>query len=360
MRRTFFAQLQMKSCSAAIGYIKSTKDCKIYIGASQTLERGRKPPARRQSFVSLSSSNSTDCFPSQRRYESAPPDFETVLKFNLKNPTGTCRQILDQLQKKYVEYKEFSKNEVRVAIEGPQWKQLSHEDFRVADLVIVEGCKSKSAIFRATLARRNLAKQFEAWERANHQESRVDQLVKDLNTSKRGNRRMASFARQQPFRDVLAAQRGIQFGTKFLVIERRLGIAGISTLLAFLPELCWRLKYQDIADLVMFLHDPRWENVLELAQSCTSWFERCETAYSEQGRSVAVKRTADSTYAESRKRQRATFDIPDENPGIRPLLGQNLTETRLSTTAMERLLEAAILSESLYPILPLVLILIPV
>lgn len=316
----------------------------------QAPKRGRKP-TRRQSSISLSSSTTASRFCCQKRHTSAPPNFETTLTYTPKNPTGICKQILDRLQRNYTVYKEFSDNEVKVAIEGSQWKQLLHEDFRIADLVFVEGCKSKSAIFRATLARRDLAKQFEAWERASHQESRVDQLVKDLDTSKRGNRRMASFARQQPFRDVFAAQRGIQFGIKLLVIERLLGFTGISALLAFLPELCWRLKYQHIADFVMFLHDPRWANVLELSQTCTSWFERCETAYSEQGHSGTMKRTAGGNYAEPRKRQCTTFDIPDENLRLHPQLDRNLTETRLSKSAIESLLEAAISSDGLYPIL---------
>ena len=185
------------------------------------------------------------------------PHFEGARK-NLravKKEIFKVELIFQCLQKSLSHIKDFVSQSPSTAVSIPAWEK---EDYRFSDIRSATG-KYPTLLhkFRAHLAFRSLALEFEDWNQTHKHRSRVESLASDLSTAK--SKKLGSVTNfiQEKGYPPQAAKNAISYGVKVLVLEKLSGTRGISVLLAFTHTQFKDLRY----NLLQAFADELFENV---------------------------------------------------------------------------------------------------
>ncbi|KAJ5152430.1 hypothetical protein N7492_009710 [Penicillium capsulatum] len=157
-------------------------------------------------------------------------------------------------------------------------------DPRITEIAI---CSSPGncydACLRRGLSQRSLAVEFDEWERATHDKSRVRELSEDLKARLKRTGHLETFI-QARFKnnEAEAAQVAISHGLKWLVFESIYGHNGVSLVLMLVFSRFRDVKYEDLPQLKKELKD--WEDFAIGKSSC---LEEWQSSY--EGKSSYTK-----------------------------------------------------------------------
>ena len=219
-----------------------------------------------------------------------------------KSKTGAVDRLLQDLRESLPDIEKYLGKDPTAAVGSPPWQQ---KDRRLTDIQVVTNRDlSQQTRFRAFLAYRSFALEFDAWQRQTKAPSRVNRLAADVSRSRQikgGQINMFIAANGYPRKETGTA---ITCGTKILIVERLVGHHGISALLAFQPRNFGRLKYSDLPELGSSLgaagesegehrdnsglREPKGDNedargglrgITRLAEESSEFLDTCQTIY---------------------------------------------------------------------------------
>ena len=156
--------------------------------------------------------------------------------------------ILQCLEKNLPLLKDLVKLAPGEAVSAPSWEL---EDHRLTDIRVATGKDaSLTHKFRAHLAYRDLALEYERWLAAHGRISRVEQLASQLTRSvEKKAGQITEFIREKNY-PAVEARNAIKDGIKILVIAELSKCPGISVLLFLVHTRIHRLRYNEIENLV--------------------------------------------------------------------------------------------------------------
>ena len=160
----------------------------------------------------------------------------------------------------------------------PQWK---NEDPRVVDVKIAGNSQlTLDERMRRVLGQRSLATEFNNW-------GSVYQASEDHQKQGRKKGLVRTFVsiNKHRFKNVKAAERGINFGRKILFFEESLGI-GFSVLLIFCHKLFEKVKDEQLIDLKNAIDKQHLDairdkqgSIKQLSEQKAEWLDGKQTAY---------------------------------------------------------------------------------
>ncbi|KAI9039867.1 uncharacterized protein KD926_008968 [Aspergillus affinis] len=159
---------------------------------------------------------------------------------------------------------------------GGDWTQ---EDPRVVDIQFCSRTCSLDSKFRRGLAQRSLAIEFDNWERAEYQSSRVSELHQDPDMADyKQNGHIHEFLQSNAdrFKDRNSTLHGIKHGIRLLVFELIFGHAGVSAILVLFYSHFRGVKYKNHIELKSLILESPWQS---LAIHKSSWLEDCQHRY---------------------------------------------------------------------------------
>lgn len=162
---------------------------------------------------------------------------------------------------------------------GDDWTQ---EDPRVVDIRFCSRPNSLNLKFRRGLAQRSLALEYDNWERATFQSSRVSELHQDPKMSDKkqsGHGHIQEFLQLNAnrFKDQNSTLHGIKHGIRLLVFELIYGYPGVSAILILFYSHFRSVKYGNHIGLKsLIFEEPGWHS---LAIQKSSWLEDCQCRY---------------------------------------------------------------------------------
>ncbi|KAH7010965.1 hypothetical protein B0J12DRAFT_463168 [Macrophomina phaseolina] len=189
--------------------------------------------------------------------------------------------LLHKLQEKYPQIEAFLEQASKAITKEPTWEE---EDPRVLDIQTCDRrTVTKEHQFLRALGQRSLARDFERWELAKYEYSRVTELLDTLDSPESASGHISEFVNETAdINDKSVAKRGIAHGIKLFVVEILTGHCGISALLAFVFADFRDLKYSSYHDLVTLLancHDTR---IYDLAKRMSKWSKLWQEIYDEK------------------------------------------------------------------------------
>lgn len=151
------------------------------------------------------------------------------------------------------------------------------EDPRVIDLRLGSSpSPSFDVKFRRGLSQRSLATEFNQWEKANFQSSRVLELSQNPATSDDRSGHIDGFlqANALRFQDKSTTRNGIKHGIRLLVFESIYGHVGVSAILMLVYTAFRSVKYREYSIMKEYLE--KWKS---LARGKSSWLTQCQENY---------------------------------------------------------------------------------
>ncbi|PVH92267.1 hypothetical protein DM02DRAFT_733795 [Periconia macrospinosa] len=183
-------------------------------------------------------------------------------------PKGTCGKILLRLPSACKDLE--STWTVCHSDESNIRKIAEREDFRIQDIQQGELKKvdriSPTAKLLRCRAERNLSAGYETFKVA--QDGKHDSI--------------AAYARQPAiFKDKVVAERGTRDGSKYKLLERKVGFSGISAIVCQAQGLFSNLPDDDLDTLVKFLYTKEYRKVLSTAKKWTPRLDKLQASYDE-------------------------------------------------------------------------------
>lgn len=154
------------------------------------------------------------------------------------------------------------------------------EDSRIVDLLFAGTAHRNSDVskFRKCLAELSLAKDFDEWERATYNTSKLAALIQNPCIAIRDDH-IQKFTEERNFRNKDTASTGIRHGLRLMIIQKLTKTVGMAALLAFVPHSLSRLKKDEIVPFTTRLRYPSANEITDLASYWSGWFTNCIAAY---------------------------------------------------------------------------------
>ncbi|KAK7178187.1 hypothetical protein PSPO01_15764 [Paraphaeosphaeria sporulosa] len=183
-------------------------------------------------------------------------------------PKGTCGKILLRLPSAC---KDLESTWMPCHSDESNIRQIAErEDFRIQDiqrgeLKKVDGISPTAKLLRCR-AERNLSAGYETFKAA--QDGKNDSI--------------AAYARQSAlFKDKVVAERGTRDGSKYKLLERKVGFSGISAIICQAQGLFSNLPDNDLDTLVKFLYAKEFRKVLRTAKRWSPRLDKLQVSYDE-------------------------------------------------------------------------------
>lgn len=194
----------------------------------------------------------------------------------LKGAAGKqTTSLLDNLEASRTKIEAYTQKPVNEAVARPiSWQDA---DIRVLDIRLGATKQSPLTKFRKGLGERSLAFQFHEWETQTFGRSRLYDLRDNPSRQDRTEGHIPEFITTHHLPNTACVVKGIQHGTKLLVLELLSGTPGTSALLFFCFSQFRAMNYTDLPALSDTLRATEW--ITALCKRIHEWFHQCLLAY---------------------------------------------------------------------------------
>jgi hypothetical protein len=202
---------------------------------------------------------------------------EIVCKKLNKSKRSSASSLIDALAKSQRKIQEYVEQSVADALKCPvDWDEV---DLRIHDIRLGINQQDMKTKFRKGLAERALASQFCEWEMVNFGRSKLGDLLQNPGTGKEKNNNgnMVKFIEANELPVTEYVKKGIQLGTKLLLLESQVGTPGCSVVLFFDSGKFRAVKNAEVEELAKSMQETVW--ISELIERVETWFQDCLTAY---------------------------------------------------------------------------------
>jgi len=155
----------------------------------------------------------------------------------------------------------------------------AEEDPRVIDLRLSSSRNTSFDVkFRRGLSQRSLAAEYNEWEKATFNTSRIFELSQDPEKSDDRKGHIDDFLQDNThrFKDQNSTRHGIKHGIRLLVFETIYGHVGVSAILILVYSAFRSVQYKEHFFMKRSLEGTDWES---LAKDKSSWLVQCQKQY---------------------------------------------------------------------------------
>lgn len=167
----------------------------------------------------------------------------------------------------------------RDPVNGSELFDWTEEDPRVIDLRLSSSSNPSFDVkFRRGLSQRSLAAEYDEWEKATFNTSRILELSQNpaISDHRKGHIDHYLQVNIHRFKDQKSTRHGIKHGIRLLVFETIYGHVGISAILILVYSAFRSVKYKEHFWMKRSLEDTAWES---LAKDKSSWLTQCQGQY---------------------------------------------------------------------------------
>lgn len=204
---------------------------------------------------------------------------KTVCKKLNKSKGSSASSLLEALESCQETIQKYTQLPIESAIARPvDWAGV---DLRVHDIRLGATRHDNTTKFRKGMGERSLALQYHEWEMREFECSKLSDLCRDLASHKEkmdGN--IAKFIAAHDLPKIACVEKGIQHGTRLLLLESLVGTSGTSAILFFAFGKFRAVKYPEMIDLATSMREEVW--IAKLVRKIQPWFEDCCRRYKGQ------------------------------------------------------------------------------
>jgi hypothetical protein len=201
---------------------------------------------------------------------------KNVCKKLNKGQGSSAVSLLEALESSRNKIEKYTELPVERAVARPvDWAGV---DLRVHDIRLGATRHDSETRFRKGMGERSLALQYHEWEMREFRCSRLEDLCRDPASYKEktdGN--IVKFIAAHDLPKIACVEKGIQHGTRLLLLESLTGTTGTSAILFFAFAKFRAVKYPEMRDLAASMQESAW--IATLVENVAPWFEDCCRLY---------------------------------------------------------------------------------
>lgn len=232
---------------------------------------------------------------------------KSVCKKLNKSQGSSALSLLEALEFSRKTIEDFTELPIeRAVVCSVNWAGV---DLRVHDIRLGATQHDQTTKFRKGLGERSLALQYHEWEMREFGCSRLGDLRRDpANCKDVADGNIVKFITVHGLPKITCVEKGIQHGTKLLLLEYLFGMAGTSAILFFAFGKFRAVRYPEMRDLASSMRESAW--IAELAQKIAPWFEDCCKRYKGWYGKIVLQYEADlmADETDSRKRKCSVYN----------------------------------------------------
>jgi hypothetical protein len=201
---------------------------------------------------------------------------KSVCKKLNKSKGSSASSLLEALESSQETIEHYTQLPIERAVKRQvEWATA---DLRVHDIRLGATRHDSETRFRKGMGERSLALQYHEWEMREFRCSRLEDLCRDPASYKEktdGN--IVKFIAAHDLPKIACVEKGIQHGTRLLLLESLTGTTGTSAILFFAFAKFRAVKYPEMRDLAASMQESAW--IATLVENVAPWFEDCCRLY---------------------------------------------------------------------------------
>lgn len=157
---------------------------------------------------------------------------------------------------------------------------LADLDLRLLDVQYADDNRDDQTKFRKMLGERSLGSQYHEWEMQKFNQSRLDDLRRDIGVWNAGEGNIAEFIKAQGFPQQDFVKRAIRNGTRLLLLDHLFGADVASAVVSFVPTRFQKVAGPELKGLADSMRKSEW--LVGLIAETQPWFLECQAIYTGQ------------------------------------------------------------------------------